>query len=789
MISQHSLDTLEYHKVIRAIHGQCLTAYGHTAVDQIQPLFDVETINRKQSEIAQMIDIIRFGSAFPLYRLEDTREYLERATVEGTHLDPKDILKVLELVEVSIGLNRYDKEERDKFPAVAEYLPRIRAFPELQKEIRKTIDEDGNVRDNASPALKRIRIDIQDSRRRIITRLEGILAGQQKQAGWQDDVVTQRNGRYVIPVLASQYSERMGIMHDRSQTGATFYIEPNETVELNNRLNQLRQDERVELDRILRALTSEIGIRCDALEENCRLIGILDYIYASAKYAIQVSAEKPVIKAEPAFRLVEARHPLLIRQLGGEKAVVPLSLDIDDSRQGVLITGPNTGGKTIALKTIGLLVLMAQSGLPIPAREASEIGIFRQMHADIGDEQSIELSLSTFSSHIKNIIAATDDISNDTLVLFDEIGAGTDPKEGAALAEAIIQYVLKRGAKLLATTHYSHLKTLALEHPEIENASLEFDRKTLAPTFRLQLGIPGSSYAVEIASRLGMPSEVCEEASTLLGTGERSMAELIASLEEELAKVRDDRAALSDRLSSTRQLEEYYQTKIQELEREIKERKHQALKETEDLLDHTRKETERLVADIRQRQAPKKTVRQLHKKVRESKERVRDVRKGLEPKRQNVDPSVFQAGDTVRIISLNKTGEVEELIGNAKARVRVGNVTTVVELRNLERLGSKENKAARDTKFTPSSDTETSFSPEIHLRGMTVEEAREALDRFLDQAVVSGVTQVYVVHGKGTGKLRRSLSEYLKAHPEVASIRMGDWNEGGAGVTIAKLKT
>jgi DNA mismatch repair protein MutS2 len=516
---------------------------------------------------------------------------------------------------------------------------------------------------------------------------------------------------------------------------------------------------------------------------------VLDCIYSSAKYCLDVGAQRPSINIESGFRLVDARHPLLVKQFGKVEAVVPLSLDIDDSRQGVLVTGPNTGGKTIALKTIGLLILMAQSGLPIPAKDTTEIGIFRQIHADIGDEQSIELSLSTFSSHVRNIIAATRDVSTDTLVLFDEIGAGTDPKEGASLAEAIILYMLDKGAKLIATTHYSHLKTLALEHPEVENASLEFDRKTLAPTYRLQLGIPGSSYAVEIASRLGMPGSVCDHASALLGSSERSMAALIASLESELARIREDRANLTERLKKTEELDEAYRARMDDLEEEIEARKQEALKETDELLKRTRKETERLVADIRERQAPKKSVKQLHKTVKESKGQLDKARRKMQKKEhRTIDPSTLRQGDRVRILSLNQTGELEELIGNEKARIRVGNITTVVEIRNLELLDSDKTETGRGgTSYTQP--TDSGFSPEIHLRGMTVDEAKEALDKFLDQAVISGVSQIYVIHGKGTGKLRKTLSQYLKEHTEVADIRLGDWNEGGAGVTVVKLKS
>ncbi|MBD3256829.1 endonuclease MutS2, partial [candidate division GN15 bacterium] len=455
-----------------------------------------------------------------------------------------------------------------------------------------------------------------------------------------------------------------------------------------------------------------------------------------------------------------------------------------------LITGPNTGGKTVALKTVGLMVLMAQTGLPIPAGDKSMVGVFPQVYADIGDEQSIELSLSTFSSHMKNIIHAVEQVTGDTLVLLDEIGAGPDPKEGAALAESIILHLVEQGARLLSSTHYSQLKTLALDHSEIENASLEFDRKTLAPTYRLQMGIPGSSYAVEIAGRLGMPEDICKHATTLLGTSERSLGELISSLENELKQVREDKADLTERLDKARRLEEYYKAQTAKLESEVEERRTEALKETEDLLEESRRELERMVAEIRRTQAEGKRVKDAHKYLRDTSDRVKELRRKdrqKTDKSQPVDPTRFSKGDRVRIISLDREGEVTEVLSGDRARVRVGAVNTVVELRNLERLQQPGGK--QPTRPTAATPDVSDISPEIHLRGMTAEEGILALEQFLDRAVVAGLSQVYVVHGKGTGALRRALTEYLKGSREVDSIRLGNWNEGGAGVTIVKLKT
>jgi len=787
MIDNHTLSILEYPKIIARIREKCLTPFGAEEVDRFAPMFDRELIERRLNEVEQLRDIFRFGQAFPLYQMEDSRDLLHQATVEGSFLEPLEIREVLALVEVSISLCNYDRDNRDRFKDIVPYLTQVRAFPELQKEIVRTIDEEGQVRDNASVQLRRIRSNLREAKARIISRLEGILSKSQKHEGWQDDVITQRNDRYVIPVLAGEYKSDQGILHDRSQSGATLYVEPKETVELNNRVNMLFQEERAEVMRILRALTAEIGQRIDALLGNVVIIGKLDALYAAAKLAADIGANKPKLHDSPCFDMHDARHPLLILQQGSPKNVVPLSLALNGDRQAVLITGPNTGGKTIALKAIGLLTAMTQTGLLVPLNETSTLGIFRKLYSDIGDEQSIELSLSTFSSHIRNISQAVSSVDENSLALLDEIGAGTDPKEGAALAEAIILDMVKKGARVIASTHYSQLKTLALEHPEIENASLEFNRETLAPTYRLLMGIPGASYAVEIAGRLGIPESICRHANHLLGTSERSLSDLIASLEAELKQVRADRVNLTERLAKVDALERKYRSRIEQFDKDIDQRREKALADAQSLLDNSRRDLEKLVAEIRRSQAQPEAVKQAHQFLKETGERLAHTRQRGQPQRPKpARLDRFAVGDMVRIISLDREGELTQLIGNDKARIQVGSMTTTVPLRDLERRAIP---GGRSTAPIPRSPSKSDLNPEIHLMGMTVEEATFALDKFLDEAVVAGLQQIYVVHGKGTGALRKNLTQYLKSHREVESLRIGDWNEGGAGVTIVKLKS
>jgi DNA mismatch repair protein MutS2 len=787
----HTLDILEYGKIVSIIRGLCLTQYGSTLVERMQPTNDIDAIRTRLDEVSQMKDIIAFGEAFPLYRLEDGTELIKKSRTEGIFLEPLELLRIKDLIDVSAGLHNYSKSESDRsfgadrFPLIAEYLNDLHPFPEIKKEISKTIDRDGEILDSASSKLKHIRIDIGDMKSKISSRLEKILSSRKKSPGWQDDTVTQRDGRYVIPVVTTQFQAASGIIHDRSQSGATVYVEPNEVVEHNNRLGQLFQEERFEIDRILRRITAMIGAVASRLMSNAEIIGILDSIHAAGLLSIKINGGKPRMNEHSGFKMYDARHPLLLYYTDKKDEIVANDISLGDSRLAMIITGPNTGGKTVALKTVGLLVLMAQSGLHIPAAEKSEIGIFRNIFADIGDEQSIELSLSTFSSHIRQIIYAVRHAGADCLVLFDEIGAGTDPREGAALAEAIILKLVELKAKTIVTTHYSQLKTLPMTHPEIENASFEFNRESLEPTFRLHTGLPGASYAVEIAQRLGLPRDIAEQAAKLTGSGERSLSTLIESLEKELATLRRDKAALEEKLQSAERLEKIYFTRIEKFKNESDDTRKRQMEELENMLADTRGRVEKLVKEIKESNASKKTIRHLHKFLDEKKTQVEHLKERQVPKTAKSEK--LEPGDMVWVDTVKKEGELVSFIGEHKAKVRIGNIINTVDIDKLRKVVTDKPMSAAGQPTGNLRDI-TTPGQEIHLIGMTVEEAVEVLDKFLDSAVLSGPRQIYVVHGKGTGALRKGVGQYLKNHPAVQSMRLGDWNEGGAGVTVVQLK-
>lgn len=795
-IDWHSIKVLEFPRVREIVADLTLSPYGRRRIEAMSPLFDRPEVEKRLRQSAQMRDIVRFEEAPPLEQLDDISELVDKSRIEGIHLDPKGLLAVKSFLEIAIALSIYGKaqDRPEKFPEIAAITSRLHPRRDIAVGIGKAIDPAGEVLNTASPHLGKIRREIGDAETQVKQHLMRILGARRKHSGWQDDVITVREGRFVIPVLSGEFRPEEGIVLDKSQSGATLYVEPASAIPINNRLRQLLQDERVEIDRILRDLTARVGEAADEIAADLEAYGEIDAIHARAVFANKIKAVSPSISEEAGLHLVDARHPLLIHAAGSTDGVVPLSVSLDRDTQGVLVTGPNTGGKTVALKTIGLLTLMAMAGMEIPADDKSRVGLFQNIYADIGDEQSLELSLSTFSSHIRNIIAALRDADRETLVLFDEIGAGTDPKEGVALAEVIILSLLDRGCIMVATTHYSQLKSLPLEHPGLLNASLEFDRENLKPTFRLKIGNPGASYAIDIARRLGLPDELADKAATLIGSEERSLDNLIGKLDRDLEYLAREKRGLEERLTKAETLENEGAARMATLEQMEKDLTRQAAEKLEEQLRDGRRQIEDVIKELRDAQGTSTAVTQARKKLERQVETVEALRKSTAPKRAS-DGRMLKKGERVWIEKFQTEGEVIEMIGDKKAKVAVGSAFMTVDTIDLTRLSPvaeqepPKGKAKKAAGAVRAAAAAGEFNPELMLRGMTVEEAIEKLDKFLDDAMLAGINQVYIVHGKGTGTLRRNLTTYLKGHRAVESIRIGDWNEGGAGVTIARLKT
>ncbi|NIM99897.1 MAG: endonuclease MutS2, partial [candidate division Zixibacteria bacterium] len=556
---------------------------------------------------------------------------------------------------------------------------------------------------------------------------------------------------------------------------------------MNNQLRELTLEEDAEIERILTEITDLIRTEMIDLDVMVRILQELDFIHAKAQLSFAYDGNPPLLNEQGIMNLMEARHPLLYSPKE-KREVVPLSLSLGKEYSTIIITGPNAGGKTVALKTVGLLTLMAQAGLHIPAKPYSEVSVFNRVYADIGDEQSIEMSLSTFSSHMLHIKEAVENSDSESLILLDELGGGTDPKEGVALGEAIIDELVKKQARVIITTHHGALKILAQEYRQIRNASMEFDKETLTPTYRFQMGYPGSSYAIQIAQRLGMPEEIIQKAHQVLGSEERDLGALLESLEKDLKKVRENRQALEEQKKVTEELMHLYQDRMNKLKEREKELKTKALQESKLMVESTRAELERLVAQIRKTQAEKQAIKEAHRVIEEKRA---SLTQELEKFQEKVTKKlgIIQPGDSVWIEPLGIRGEVVSKDEQSKKfKVLVGSVTYDVEEEKLTRIEEKERVEAESDYVSTSSYTVPQVSPEIDLRGLLAEEAYDIVDKYLDDAYLAGLATVSIIHGKGTGALRKKIGEFLSHHHRVENIRLGEWNEGGAGVTVVKLR-
>ncbi|MBU1319224.1 MAG: endonuclease MutS2 [candidate division Zixibacteria bacterium] len=786
MIEPETLKILEFDKIRLLLAGKSLTPAGKELALGISPIESDSDLNRRLDETTEMAEIISFEEPFPLQRVDDADRLLAFVSTEGTFLDPEELLKLKIFLEICGRLRKYVKNKAEKYPLMAAYLLAIKEQQEIINAIDSAIDSTGEVKDSASPALRRIRIEKGSIRNKVLNKLESMIRSRATHGSRQDDLVTIRDGRYVIPVAENDFTSRSGVVHDRSKSGATLFVEPMETVELNNKLRKLDSDEEKEIERILLSISDLVRTQISALDENYRIIAVTDFIHTRGVMSIQLDANRPSIVAESRLRLVDARHPLLLLKAANASEVVPMTLSLGGKYDALVVTGPNTGGKTVALKTLGLLTLMARSGLHVPADKESEVGSIHRIFADIGDEQSIELSLSTFSSHLARIIHAVENCDSHTLILLDEIGAGTDPKEGSALGESILKHILQRESMAFVTTHYSALKTLPEKYPRIGNASLEFDRETLKPTYRFRVGLPGSSYAIEIARRLGMPRDIVDNAESLVDTQERSLGNLLEKLEVELKESRKAKISLVEQKNKL----EADVLKLNDREAGLRKReenlKRKEVDESSALVDQTRRELEELVKEIREKQADKGLVKEAHARIRDLDESFEQKRSRLEPRKRLKTEDLCQ-GDSVWVETLQTSGELLQYISRSKSwKVQIGSMVSTVRSEFLSRINEGDSKPAlpAGVNYAPFED----ISPQVSVIGMTVEEAKEVVERLIDRASVSNLETIYILHGKGTGALRRGMKEYLSKHNIVKDFRLGYVGEGSSGVTVVTLK-
>jgi DNA mismatch repair protein MutS2 len=784
-----SLEILEFLKIREILTGYTSFSASRDLAEALTPRQDYEQITLLLKQTAEARQLLNLDRGFAIGSVLDIREKAKLAAREGT-LDTESLLEVQQTLAALHEVCRYFQEISGDFPLIWEIVGGIVELKQIEKDIGSCIDPAGEVLDTASPDLVNIRQQLRETRGQIQERMETILKSPRGQRILQEDVITEREGRYVILVKTECRHEIKGIVHDISNTGATVFMEPTVTVGLGNAMRELVIEERREIERILRLLSAEVGASCEEIMQNIALAAELDLILAKARYARKIKAVEPIITESASdsetdartgngiLRLIDARHPLL-----GDKAV-PFSLEIGRDFSILVITGPNTGGKTVTLKTLGLLSLMAQAGMPIPAAGESQIPLFDGIYADIGDEQSIEQTLSSFSWHISNVIRVIKGATGKSLVLLDELGTSTDPAEGSALARAIMRYFLTRGTLAVATTHYSDLKAFAYSTEGMENASLEFDPVTLTPTYRLTVGLPGGSNAMATAARLGIPEEIINDARGMLSQGSQELEGLLRNLMTEKELV----VSLKRELETER---EEYKRRNAELKVELQRLKDEESKAIREARDAIVRETAELNRQIRQAAAElrkEKTgaaIEQARRTLAEAREKLDS--EAWQPKTGELvetDSEVIKVGDTVRVKEVGLTAtvlaiseesrEIEVQSGRTKMRMGLDNVVKITPAETTAPLAGTQPEARR-------------VPLELDLRGRRADEVEPALDAYLNDAAQSNLNEVRIIHGIGTGTVRSIVRELLARHPLAKSFRAGEHDEGGDGVTMVRM--
>ncbi len=785
------LRVLEYNKIIERLTDKATSEQGRKLTAALEPMTDLEAIKKAQTETADALGyLLRKGSTS--FGGNKNLGMCIRSLEIGSTLSIAELLWIAAFLENVNRIKSYGRKEREDTPAdsLDEYFESLEPLTPLSNEIRRCILSEEEIADDASPALKKIRRSMTIANDRIHSQLASMISGSCR-TYLQDAVVTMRNNRYCIPVKSEYKGQVQGMVHDQSSTGSTFFIEPAAVVNLNNELRELEIKEQEEIAVILADLSAQAGAYTELLTGNQKAMTALDFIFAKAALALEQNATMPVFNTEHQIRIRQGRHPLL-----DKKKVVPIDIQLGIDFDLLVINGPNTGGKTVSLKTVGLLTLMGQAGLHIPALDRSELSIFEEVYADIGDEQSIEQSLSTFSSHMTNIVSILQQADGNSLCLFDELGAGTDPTEGAALAISVLDHLHGRGIRTMATTHYSELKVYALSTPFVENASCEFSVETLRPTYRLLIGIPGKSNAFAISSKLGLPDHIIEDAKRHITEDKESFEDLLANLENSRVTIEKERleiAGYKEEVKALKQKLEAKQEKIDQAKekilRQANEEAREILQNAKELADETIRVFQKAGAGISIKDL-EKSRQKVRDKITEKNEKLK-VKNDM-PTHKVLKPTQIKPGDSVKVVSMGLKGTVSSLPDkNGNLFVQCGIIRSKVSLNDLvliEEETINTGKMQRSSSGKLKMSKSYSISTEINLLGRTVDEALSELDKYLDDAYLAHLPSVRVVHGKGTGALRSAVHNYLRKNRVVKNYRLGEYGEGDAGVTIVEFK-
>lgn len=793
-MNQKALETLEYRKIIAQLKREMGSAASAKLADELTPLTSEKIIKEELRSTTEAVDLIVRKGPLPTGGLYDIREALLLAK-KGGSLTMRQLLEVQNVLGISSEV--VDFMHDDALPDlkyIGEMVDLIVEFTALEKEISRCILTEDEMADNASPKLKDIRRSIHQQNQAIKNKLSRIITSSSNKTYLQDAIVTMRDGRYVIPVKQEYRSFFPGMVHDQSKGGATLFIEPQGVVELNNKLRELEVEEQLEIARILAELSSRVAEHYREIRSNLELLIKLDFIMAKGKLSCKMHASEPKIDIDGELRLISARHPLI-----EYKKAVPVDIRIGGDYRTLIITGPNTGGKTVSLKTAGLLVMMAQSGLHIPASHASTLPIFGEVFADIGDEQSIEQSLSTFSSHMKNIVSIIDKASYDSLVLVDELGAGTDPTEGAALAIAILERFYDSGALTMATTHYNELKKYALATSGVENAAMEFDVETLTPTYRLLIGVPGKSNAFEISKKLGLSESVIERASEHIKHGDMEFENVISSIEDDKRKAAADRldaesmrAEIEERLKKLEEKEKAISEKRADIIAEAKREARELLRETKSAVKDVQKDLRRLQKSGAHTNLNTGALEKSRRKINEAEDLVSEkVVKQVNS--EPVSADTLKIGDRVKLLTIGQNGTILSLpdekgnlminIGALKVKARLQDLMLINEGKDRKPQAKSSSKYGSLLRSKSSS-----VSASINVRGKNLEDALADVEKYLDDVYMAGLDMVSIIHGRGGGILKDGIRQMLKRKKYVDSYGAASYNDGGEGVTVVRMK-
>lgn len=801
-MNEKALKTLEYTKIIDQLTEYASTEMGKQMCRELQPSCDLGTIRQSQTETTDALTRVRMKGSLSFGGVKDVRGSMKRLEI-GSSLGIPELLAVSSLLTVAARAQSYGRHEKsEEFPddSLDERFRTLDPLTPVNNEIKRCLPSEDEVSDDASPGLAKVRRSMKIVGGRVHTQLNSILNSSRTYL--QDAVITMRDGRYCLPVKAEYKSQVPGMVHDQSSTGSTVFIEPLAIVKLNNELRELEIQEKREIEFVLAALSSQLMPYTDAILSDLSILAELDFIFAKAALSRHYNCVEPKFNNKRYINIKDGRHPLL-----NPKQVVPINIWVGDSFDLLIVTGPNTGGKTVSLKTVGLFTLMGQSGLHIPAFEGSELAVFDNVFADIGDEQSIEQNLSTFSAHMTNIVSILNEADANSLCLFDELCSGTDPTEGAALAIAVLNFLHNMTCRTIATTHYSELKVFALTAPGVENACCEFNVETLRPTYRLLIGIPGKSNAFAISRKLGLPDYIIDEAKNQMEQKDESFEDLLANLENSRVTIEKEREEIAS-----------YKQEIETLKNRLQQKEERFSEQKEKMLSNAREEAQKILQDAKD--TADQTIRNINKLAKSSgvnkeleaertklRGKIQDVDKKLAVKKtaapkKAVSAKKLRLGDTVRVLSMNLKGTVSSL-PNAKGDlyVQMGILRSLVNIRDLEMVeeasitgpglsgthtGASRGSGSGSSKIKMSKSF--SVSPEVNLIGMTVDEAIPVLDKYLDDAYLAHLPQVRVVHGRGTGALKAGVHRHLKKLSYVKEFRLGEFGEGDTGVTIVTFK-